>query len=224
MHHRCMISPQEGVLPPSGSAAAAQHNGVDALACFLGLFCRDEARGQAEVLLRRFRTLPAVLSARPEALWRMLPDRPVMAQGLLSARLLMLQSMKEDMMAGLKLNRSDQIATYFRAALAWETRELIRVLFLGAGYHLIADEVMGMGTTGEVVISPREILHRALDLGATGLILAHNHPSGDSKASRADIMATQRIVRAGQEMEIAVLDHYIVSRSGWTSLRAEGLL
>jgi DNA repair protein RadC len=102
--------------------------------------------------------------------------------------------------------------------------EQLRVLFLNPRNILIADEVMARGTIDAAPIYPREILKRALDLGATALILAHNHPSGDPKPSAADIEATRTIVEGGRALGVVLHDHLILSRSGWVSLRAERLL
>ena len=73
-------------------------------------------------------------------------------------------------------------------------------------------------------IYPREIIRRALEIGATALILVHNHPSGDPKPSRSDIQATRRIADAGRTFEICVHDHLIITTSGWSSFKALGLL
>ena len=67
-------------------------------------------------------------------------------------------------------------------------------------------------------------MRRALELGATALILAHNHPSGDPDPSGDDIAATRRIVAAAEPLGISVHDHVIVAGGGWTSFRARGLL
>jgi DNA repair protein RadC len=65
---------------------------------------------------------------------------------------------------------------------------------------------------------------RALELGATALILVHNHPSGSTEPSQSDIRTTSRIVRAARTLDIVVHDHIIVARSGWRSFRQSGLM
>ena len=102
--------------------------------------------------------------------------------------------------------------------------EEVRVLYLNAVNRLRADEAMGRGTVDAVTIYPREIIKRALELGATAIILAHNHPSGDPNPSEGDLEATRRLVRAGRELKIAVHDHIIVTSASCISMRAEGLL
>jgi len=89
---------------------------------------------------------------------------------------------------------------------------------------LILDEHVGDGSIDEAAIHPREVIRRALDLGATGLILVHNHPSGNAQPSRADIEITNRIAEAGRLLGVTVHDHVVIGREGHVSLKAKGLI
>ena len=71
---------------------------------------------------------------------------------------------------------------------------------------------------------PRDIIKRALELNASGLIFVHNHPSGDIEPSKEDIALTKRLVEAGKISGIEIIDHIIVSRNGHFSFQAEGML
>jgi DNA repair protein RadC len=122
------------------------------------------------------------------------------------------------------LDSPQSIAGYLHAYLSHRPIEEIWVAYLDAGNHLLADEIVGRGTVGEAKLYPRELLRRALEIGATSLILAHNHPGGDPMPSRADIAATRRLRRAAAALDIVLHDHLIVARSGWISFRAQGLL
>jgi DNA repair protein RadC len=102
--------------------------------------------------------------------------------------------------------------------------ERFRVLFLTAQSELIADDLIWDGTVGEAPAYPREVVKRALEVGAVGLILVHNHPSGTHQPSEGDVEATRRIAVAASSMGICVHDHIVISRSGWASLRTMGLL
>jgi DNA repair protein RadC len=115
-------------------------------------------------------------------------------------------------------------ADYLMLRLASEQSEQVRVLYLDNRHMLIRDECMGRGSVAHAPIYPREIVRRALELGASSLILAHNHPSGDLTPSPSDITATRRVLAAAEAVEVQVLDHLIVSRSGCRSLRAEGVI
>ena len=113
---------------------------------------------------------------------------------------------------------------YLSIDMANLTVERVRVLYLDTRNRLIRDHHVGDGSVDEAAIHPREVIRRGLDVGATALILVHNHPSGNSEPSRADIQITQRIAEAGRLLGITVHDHVIVGREGHTSLRAKGLI
>ncbi|VWX51817.1 hypothetical protein NOVOSPHI9U_40407 [Novosphingobium sp. 9U] len=95
---------------------------------------------------------------------------------------------------------------------------------LNARNMLILDEHVGDGSIDEAAIHPREVIRRALDLGATALILVHNHPSGNAQPSRADIEITNRIAEAGRLLGVTVHDHVVIGREGHVSLKAKGLI
>jgi DNA repair protein RadC len=113
---------------------------------------------------------------------------------------------------------------YCRTAMAFSQKESFRILFLDKRSGLIADEVQQTGTVDHTPVYPREVVKRALELSATALILAHNHPSGDPSPSPADIRVTQEIARIAAPLGIAVHDHIIVGRNGHASFRALQLM
>jgi DNA repair protein RadC len=113
---------------------------------------------------------------------------------------------------------------YCTAAMARNLNEEFRVLFLDRKNILIADEVQTRGTIDHTPVYPREIVERALELGASAVILVHNHPSGDPTPSRADIEMTREVSAAAKALKIAVHDHLVIGRSGHASFKALGLL
>jgi DNA repair protein RadC len=116
------------------------------------------------------------------------------------------------------------VLDYLRAAMAFEEREQFRVLFLDKRNHLIADEVHQHGTIDHTPVYPRELLKRALELGASAILIAHNHPSGDCTPSRADIEMTKAIKDACQVLGIAMHDHVVIAKDGHTSFKAMKLI
>ncbi len=118
---------------------------------------------------------------------------------------------------------SDLLA-YCRAAMADEKTELFRILFLDKKNILIADEVQQRGTVDHTPVYPREVVKRALELGASAIILVHNHPSGDPTPSRADVEMTKKIVDAAKPLGIKVHDHLIVGAQLQASFKTLGLL
>lgn len=122
------------------------------------------------------------------------------------------------------LSTWQKLIDYCYVAMAHEKREHFRVLFLNRKNQLIADEVQQVGTVDHTPVYPREIVKRALDLGATALILVHNHPSGDPSPSDSDISMTEEIIRAAAALDILVHDHLIISQSGHVSFKSLGIL
>ncbi|NQV98455.1 MAG: DNA repair protein RadC [Rhodospirillales bacterium] len=116
----------------------------------------------------------------------------------------------------------DKLISYLKTALAYEAREQFHILFLNTKNVLIADEVQQIGTVNHTPVYPREVIRRALELGATALILVHNHPSGDPTPSAADIEMTRQIAAAGEKLDITLHDHIIMSKNGHTSFRDIG--
>lgn len=122
------------------------------------------------------------------------------------------------------LNSWQRILDYCRAAMGYETKEQFRLLFLDRKNRLIHEEVQQRGTVDHTPVYPREIVQRALEVGAGALILAHNHPSGDVAPSKADIEMTRAIVDACRPLGIVIHDHIIIGRDEIASFKGLGLL
>jgi DNA repair protein RadC len=116
------------------------------------------------------------------------------------------------------------LVDYCRASLAHEPVEHFRILFLDRKNKLIADEEQQRGTVDHTPLYPREVIKRALELGATALILVHNHPSGDPTPSAADIELTREVKAVGEKLGITLHDHIVVATAGSRSLRSLGLI
>ncbi|MCI5050105.1 MAG: DNA repair protein RadC [Rickettsiales bacterium] len=113
---------------------------------------------------------------------------------------------------------------YCRLVMGAEKIEQFRIFFLNHKNTLIADEVQQKGTVNHTQVYPREVVKRALELSASSIILAHNHPSGDVTPSQADIDMTQKIIQAARAVNITVHDHVIVSESEHYSFKSFGLI
>ena len=94
--------------------------------------------------------------------------------------------------------------------MAFSKTEQFRILYLDRKNFLIADEIQQEGTVDHTPVYPREIVKRALELGASSIILVHNHPTGDPTPSPADIEMTKEIVEAARLLKISVHDHLII--------------
>ena len=122
------------------------------------------------------------------------------------------------------LSSWEALLDYCAMAMARSQTEEFRVLFLDRKNVLIADEQQNKGTVDHTPVYPREVLKRALELGASALILVHNHPSGDPTPSRGDILMTREIAAAAKALKIEVHDHLVIGRGKHASFKALGLL
>lgn len=118
----------------------------------------------------------------------------------------------------------DQVKSLIQLKLGVEEREHFGVLFLDTKHRMISFEIMFSGTLSQTSVYPREVARRALALNAAAVILAHNHPSGDTEASFADQALTKRLVEACQLVDVRVVDHVIVSPSETYSFAEKGLI
>lgn len=206
-------------------------NGPDALADYeileLVLFLaipQKDVKPLAKDLIKRFGGLPEVMNAPVEELVKVEGIKEKTALALKSITALAHRATKAELMKKPLLNNWTRLMDYCHATMAHETKEHFRILFLNKKNELIADEIQGSGTVDHTPAYPREIMKRALELGATAMILMHNHPSGDSTPSQADIDMTNAIIRAAQPFNIVIHDHIVIARSGYTSFRNEGLI
>lgn len=117
-----------------------------------------------------------------------------------------------------------KLIDYCTAAMAYQSKEQFRVLYLNRKNVLIEDEVLQEGTIDHTPVYPREVVKRALELGASSMILVHNHPSGDVTPSQADIDMTRKIVEAAKSLNINVHDHLIIGKDQHASFKALKLL
>src|SRR4029079_11870422 len=117
-----------------------------------------------------------------------------------------------------------QVIDYLLGAQSYEHREQFPLSFSDRSNRLSADEIQQQGTVDHTPVYVREVVKRALELSATAIILVHNHPSGDTPPSRADVDMTKQIVATAAPLGIAVHDHIIVGREGHASLKALRLI
>jgi DNA repair protein RadC len=184
---------------------------------------RGDVKPLAKALIERFGGFAAAVSADAEAL---------AAAGLGLAGIAALKSVRE---AALRLMRAelherpvvnswDKLIDYCSAQIAHGKVEEFHVLFLDRKNALIKHERQQRGTIDHTPVYTREVVKRALELGASALILVHNHPSGDPTPSKADISVTQEIKKAAAPLGLVLHDHVIIGRNRHASLRDLGLI
>ncbi len=187
-------------------------------------FRQGDTKPVAKELIARFGSLSAVLNAEPGALADVKGMGETSVAALKSVALAARRMARSEVEQKPVLGSWQALLDYLAIDMAHLTVERVRVLYLNAQNRLIRDHHVGDGSVDEAAIHPREVIRRGLDLGATALILVHNHPSGNPEPSRADIDITNRIAEAGRLLGITVHDHVIIGRQGHVSLRAKGLI
>ena len=122
------------------------------------------------------------------------------------------------------VGRPEDAAAILMPRLQRLEQEHFLVLMLNTKNHVLSIETVAVGSLNSSAVEPREVFKSAVRHSAAAVILAHNHPSGDPAPSREDVALTERIVRAGEVMGIAVLDHIIVGDGKYISLKVEKLM
>ena len=118
----------------------------------------------------------------------------------------------------------EDVAHYAMPRYRFEQREHLAVMRLNTKNHILGMPEVSVGSLSASIVHPREVFRAAIDYAAAAMILLHNHPSGDPTPSREDIAVTERLVKAGKIMDIPVLDHVVLGRERFTSLKEKGLL
>ena len=203
-----------------GAEALADYEVLEYL-LFAGMR-QGDTKPIAKALLKRFGSLAGVLNADPAALQQVKGVGETSAAALKSVALAARRMARNKVSEQPILGSWQSLLDYLAIDMAHLTVERVRVLYLDTRNRLIDDHHVGDGSIDEAAIHPREVIRRAMDLGASALILVHNHPSGSPEPSRADIQITRKIAEAGRLLGVTVHDHVIIGREGHVSLRAKG--
>jgi DNA repair protein RadC len=184
---------------------------------------RGDVKPLAKDLLEHCGGFAAVMSADAAAL-AAAGLGPAGIAAVKSVREAALRLMRAELQDRPVVNSWDKLIDYCSAQIAHGKVEEFHVLFLDRRNVLMKHERQQRGTVDHTPVYTREVVKRALELGASALILVHNHPSGDPTPSKADIAVTQEIKKAAAPLGLAVHDHVIIGRNRHASLRDLGLL
>ncbi|MGQ0503432.1 MAG: RadC family protein [Panacagrimonas sp.] len=195
----------------------------------LAIFLRTGVVGRSAVdlardLLTRFGSLRALVAAPAEQFCE--------AHGLGTAKYVQLQAviemgrrvLAEDLKARDVLSDPAACRRYLSAWLRDRDREVFAALFLDSQHRILAAEELSHGTLDAASVYPREVVKRALALGAAAVIFAHNHPSGFAEPSMSDRVLTDRLKAALALVDVRVLDHFVVGEGNPTSFAERGWL
>lgn len=216
-----LYSPAHKMLDPH--QAIDQENAL-ARIMFPNKTLTDAHFDKARELLTHFGSLAGTLNASAIDLNKQNVDLATfhMFQAVVATTLHTLQARIE---SGPSISSWDALSEYLTATMAHNKQEKFKVLYLDRQNNLIADENQGLGTLDHVPVYPREVAKRALELNASSIILAHNHPSGDPTPSTDDIQMTEQVIKACEAIGVTVHDHAVIGHNGNViSFRSEGLM
>jgi DNA repair protein RadC len=206
----------------AGSASLADYELLELI--LFRAIPRVDVKPIAKALIARFGSFADVIAAEP---MRLAEVEGVRAGSIAEFKIVeaaVQRFAKGTMKKRLSMGSWKEVLDYCRTTMAFETREIFRILFLDKKNGLIADEVQGKGTVDHTPVYPREVVRRALELSATAILLVHNHPSGDPTPSTQDVKMTLDIMGIAKPLGVTVHDHLIVGRDGHASLRAMKLI
>ena len=178
----------------------------------------------AQQLLDQFGGLQGLLHAGPNELKRIKGLGPAKRAELAAVIELARRALTRELNQRPVFDAPGKVKTYLQLQLGALGHEVFAVLFLDAQTRLIKLEEMFRGTLTQAAVYPREVVKRALDLQASAVIFAHNHPSGAAEPSRADELLTQTLKSALALVDIRVLDHLVVGHNDVISFAERGLL
>lgn len=206
----------------AGEAALADYELLELI--LFGAIPRRDVKPLAKNLIQTFGSFGNVLMADQDRLAReggLGPSAIATIKATAAATKRMLREQTVDKPI---LGSWQSVLDYLTAAIGYEQIERFRLLYLDAKNGLIADEEQQRGTVNHAPVYPREVVRRALEVGASSIIMVHNHPSGDPSPSQADIAMTKEVKKAVDAVGIALHDHVIIGKSSHASFRALGLI
>jgi DNA repair protein RadC len=185
---------------------------------------RGDVKPLAKELIAKFGSLAKVLNANAAEL--------LLVKGVNESSVAQIKAVQEAAERLLKADVAERpvlqswkaLLDYCRASMGHLTSEQFRILFLNRKNMLIADELQETGTIDQTPVYPREVVKRALQLEASSIILVHNHPSGDTTPSKADIALTKQIQVAAATIGVTLHDHLIVSAAEHYSFKTNGII
>ena len=185
---------------------------------------RIDCKPIAKALLKQFGNLPTLMAANPETMKSVdgVGDSTVVALKLVQA--VAQRMLKREVLDKPVLDSWNRVLDYCHSVMAHEREEQLRLFFLDGRNALVADEMQSKGTVNHTPLYVREVVKRALELGASALIMAHNHPTGDPSPSRDDVALTREVRNALKAVGVNLHDHVIIGRKGHCSLRSMNVI
>jgi DNA repair protein RadC len=182
--------------------------------------CKQVAKGA----IKKFKGLRGVLDASLEELRKIKGIGSSNAFGIKLFQAMSERYEREKLLEKMTLDSPKLVAGYLQKNIGCEKKEKFVILSLNKRNNLIKVGVISVGSLDANVVHPREVFKEAIQCSAAGVILAHNHPSGNVKPSQEDLALTRRIRKAGEILGIDILDHIVVSSKDFYSFKENKLI
>ncbi|MDE3016009.1 MAG: DNA repair protein RadC [Pseudomonadota bacterium] len=183
-----------------------------------------DVKPMAKSLIAAFGSFGQVLMAPPLELMKVAGVGEAAVAAIKIAKAAAERLLKEEVADKPVIKSWTQLLDYCRIHFGYAQNEEFHVLFLDHKLRLLADERQQKGTVDHTPVYPREVVKRALEIGASSFILVHNHPSGDVQPSKADVEVTKQIAEAARPFSISVHDHLIIGPKKHFSFKSKGLI
>lgn len=193
----------------AGLVAVLLHTGMEG----------KEAVTLARELLNHFGGLRGLLSANKGNLEKIKGIGPAKIAQLLAATEITKRQLKEQIVGSIAIHGPEDLIEYLSASMSNLKEEVFKVVFLNSANVVLAVEDLFKGTVDQSAVYPREVIKKALELNASGLIFIHNHPSGDLMPSKSDISLNRKLIEACLAVNLTPLDHLIISPAGYFSIK-----
>ncbi|WDM85090.1 DNA repair protein RadC [Ehrlichia sp. JZT12] len=185
---------------------------------------RKDVKPIAKRLIKHFGTFAKVFFADSTQLKEVPGIGEASISSIFCIREALSRILRADIDNGQIINQWQKLIEYLRIKIGNGSIENFHILYLNTKHKLLADEVQDTGTVNQTPLYIREVIKRCLALGATSIIIAHNHPSGDTKPSKADIDITKQLAIACNNIGITLIDHVIVTSNDHYSFKTHDLL
>jgi len=183
---------------------------------------RADVKPIAKRLLETFHTLAGVFDAAPVELTQVhgVGEKSALLLGIIKQA--GIRYLASDLSGRSVFDHPDRVRAHLRLLLQGRGMESFGAIFTDQQHRNLATQILFEGTVDRTAVYPRNLMKRALELDAKGVILFHNHPGGTSRASEEDIALTRRMVEACAPLDITVLDHFLIAGAQVLSFKEEG--
>lgn len=185
---------------------------------------RRDCKSVAKETIKHFGGLREVLDASYEELQKVSGIGPSNAFGLKLFQAVSERLARERIPEKIVMNSSRAVADYLQKSIGLEKKEHFVMLSMDSRNNLIKINDISVGSLNASIVHPREVFKEAIQSSAAQIIIAHNHPSGNSEASPEDVALTRRLAEAAKIIGIELLDHIIVTRDNFSSLKEQNLI